>query len=75
MRKFGVYEINTGNVFIEATVKVRVQNRYTLRSEDSEDYLLDALYDGDIEVVEMSVDNFEVTDVQKEHDIYEDYEE
>ena len=74
MKRFGVYEINTGDVFIEATVKVRVQNRYTLRSEDSEDYLLDALYDGDIEVVEMSVDNFEVTDIQKEHDIYEDYE-
>lgn len=75
MRKFGVYEINTGDVFIEATVKVRVRNRYTLHSEESEDYLLDALYDGDIEVVEMSVDNFEVTDIQKEHDIYEDYEE
>ncbi len=35
-----------GNVWIEATVKVRVNRRVTLWNEDSEEYLLEAMYDG-----------------------------
>ena len=73
MRRFGTFDVQTGDVFIEATVKVRVQNRYTLNSEDAEDYLMDALYDGDIEIVEQIVNTFEVTDIQTETEIYEDY--
>lgn len=73
-RRFSTYEIQTGDVFIEATVKVRVQNRYTLNLDDEEEYLLDALYAGDIEVIETKVDRFEVTDIETETDIYDDYE-
>ncbi len=43
---------------------------YTQR--DSEEYLLEAMYDGDIEVIETKVDRFEVTDVEVETDYYED---
>lgn len=74
MGRFGTYEITTGDVFIEATVKVRVQSRYTLNLDDEEEYLLDALYAGDIEIVETKVDTFEVTDVEVETEIYEEYE-
>jgi hypothetical protein len=55
-------------------VKVRVQSRYTLNLDDEEEYLLDALYAGDIEIVETKVDTFEVTDVEVETEIYEEYE-
>lgn len=72
-RKFSTYEIQTGNVFLEATVKVRVQGRHTLNLDTDEEYLLDALYAGDIEVIETKVDTFEVTDVETEIDIYDDY--
>lgn len=72
-RKFSTYEIQTGNVFLEATVKVRVQGRHTLNLDTDEEYLLDALYAGDIEVIETNVDTFEVTDVETEIDIYDDY--
>lgn len=72
-RKFSTYEIQTGNVFLEATVKVRVQGRHTLNLDTDEEYLLDALYAGDIEVIETNVDTFEVTDVETETDIYDDY--
>ena len=34
-----------GDVWIEATVKVRVNRRVTLWNEDSEEYLLEAMYD------------------------------
>lgn len=73
-RRFSTYEIQTGDVFIEATVKVRVRSRYTLNLDDEEEYLLDALYAGDIEVIETKVDKFEVTDIETETDIYDDYE-
>lgn len=72
-RKFSTYEIQTGNVFLEATVKVRVQGRHTLNLDNDEEYLLDALYAGDIEVIETNVDTFEVTDVETEIDIHDDY--
>jgi|DEB0MinimDraft_4_1074332.scaffolds.fasta_scaffold67905_2 hypothetical protein len=72
-RKFSTYEIQTGNVFLEATVKVRVQGRHTLNLDTDEEYLLDALYAGDIEVIETKVDTFEVTDVETEIDIHDDY--
>jgi hypothetical protein len=72
-RKFSTYEIQTGNVFLEATVKVRVQGRHTLNLDTDEEYLLDALYAGDIEVIETNVDTFEVTDVETEIDIHDDY--
>ena len=72
-RKFSTYEIQTGNVFLEATVKVRVQGRHTLNLDTDEEYLLDALYAGDIEVIETNVDTFEVTDVETETDIHDDY--
>jgi len=74
MGRFGTFEVTTGDVFIEATVKVRVQSRYTLNLDDEEEYLLDALYAGDIEIVETKVDTFEVTDVEVETEIYEEYE-
>lgn len=72
-RKFSTYEIQTGNVFLEATVKVRVQGRHTLNLDSDEEYLLDALYAGDIEVIETNVDTFEVTDVETEIDIHDEY--
>ena len=72
-RKFSTYEIQTGNVFLEATVIVRVQGRHTLNLDTDEEYLLDALYAGDIEVIETNVDTFEVTDVETEMDIHDDY--
>lgn len=72
-RKFSTYEIQTGNVFLEATVKVRVQGRHTLNLDTDEEYLLDALYAGDIEVIETKVDTFEVTDVETEIDIHDEY--
>jgi len=72
-RKFSTYEIQTGNVFLEATVKVRVQGRHTLNLDTDEEYLLDALYAGDIEVIETKVDTFEVTDVETEIDIQDEY--
>jgi len=72
-RKFSTYEIQTGNVFLEATVKVRVQGRHTLNLDTDEEYLLDALYAGDIEVIETNVDTFEVTDVETEIDIQDEY--
>ena len=72
-RKFSTYEIQTGNVFLEATVKVRVQGRHTLNLDTDEEYLLDVLYAGDIEVIETKVDTFEVTDVETEIDIQDEY--
>ena len=72
-RKFSTYEIQTGNVFLEATVKVRVQGRHTLNLDTDEEYLLDALYAGDIEVIETKVDTFEVSDVETEIDIHDEY--
>ncbi len=72
-RKFSTYEIQTGYVFLEATVKVRVQGRHTLNLDTDEEYLLEALYAGDIEVIETNVDTFEVTDVETEIDIHDDY--
>ena len=72
-RKFSTYEIQTGNVFLEATVKVRVQGRHTLNLDTDEEYLLDALYAGDIEVIETNVDTFEVTDVETEIEIQDEY--
>ena len=72
-RKFSTYEIQTGNVFLEATVKVRVQGRHTLNLDTDEEYLLEALYAGDIEVIETNVDTFEVTDVETEMDIHDEY--
>lgn len=72
-RKFSTYEIQTGNVFLEATVKVRVQGRHTLNLDTDEEYLLDALYAGDIEVIETKVDTFEVSDVETEIDIQDEY--
>ena len=72
-RKFSTYEIQPGNVFLEATVKVRVQGRHTLNLDTDEEYLLDALYAGDIEVIETKVDTFEVTDVETEIDIQDEY--
>ena len=54
-----------GNVWIEATVKVRVNRRVTLFTEDSDEYLLDAMYDGDIEIIEVADTNsFEVTEIE-----------
>ena len=72
-RKFSTYEIQTGNVFVEASVNVRVQGRHTLNLDTDEEYLLDALYAGDIEVIETKVDTFEVTDVETEIDIQDEY--
>tara|TARA_R110000824_G_C15031160_1_gene659376 strand:+ start:666 stop:851 length:186 start_codon:yes stop_codon:yes gene_type:complete len=57
----------SGNVWIEATVKVRVNRRVTLWSEDSEEYLLEAMYDGDIEIIEVAdTQEFEVTEIEDE---------
>ena len=57
----------SGNVWIEATVKVRVNRRVTLWSEDSEEYLLEAIYDGDIEIIEVAdTQEFEVTQIEDE---------
>tara|TARA_R110002072_G_scaffold176729_1_gene332577 strand:+ start:355 stop:540 length:186 start_codon:yes stop_codon:yes gene_type:complete len=57
----------SGNVWIEATVKVRVNRRVTLWSEDSEEYLLEAMYDGDIEIIEVAdTQEFEVTQIEDE---------
>jgi hypothetical protein len=54
-----------GNVWIEATVKVRVNRRVTLWNEDSEEYLLEAMYDGDIEIIEVAdTHRFEITEVE-----------
>jgi hypothetical protein len=57
----------SGNVWIEATVKVRVNRRVTLWSEDSDEYLLEAMYDGDIEIIEVAdTQEFEVTQIEDE---------
>jgi hypothetical protein len=57
----------SGNVWIEATVKVRVNRRVTLWSEDSDEYLLEAMYDGDIEIIEVAdTQEFEVTEIEDE---------
>ena len=54
-----------GNVWIEATVKVRVNRRVTLWNEDSEEYLLEAMYDGDIDIIEVAdTHRFEVTEIE-----------
>ena len=54
-----------GNVWIEATVKVRVNRRVTLWNEDSEEYLLEAMYDGDIEIIEVTdTHKFEITEIE-----------
>ena len=54
-----------GNVWIEATVKVRVNRRVTLWNEDSEEYLLEAMYDGDIEIIEVEdTHRFEITEIE-----------
>jgi len=54
-----------GNVWIEATVKVRVNRRVTLWNEDSEEYLLEAMYDGDIEIIEVpDTHRFEITEIE-----------
>jgi len=54
-----------GNVWIEATVKVRVNRRVTLWNEDSEEYLLEAMYDGDIEIIEVAdTHRFEITEIE-----------
>ncbi len=54
-----------GNVWIEATVKVRVNRRVTLWNEDSEEYLLEAMYDGDIEIIEVAdMHKFEITEIE-----------
>ena len=54
-----------GNVWIEATVKVRVNRRVTLWGPDSEEYLLEAMYDGDIEIIEVSdTHRFEITEIE-----------
>ena len=54
-----------GNVWIEATVKVRVNRRVTLWNEDSDEYLLEAMYDGDIEIIEVGdTHRFEITEVE-----------
>ncbi len=54
-----------GNVWIEATVKVRVNRRVTLWNEDSEEYLLEAMYDGDIESIEVAdTHRFEITEIE-----------
>ena len=54
-----------GNVWIEATVKVRVNRRVTLWNEDSEEYLLEAMYDGDIEIIEVAdAHRFEITEIE-----------
>ncbi len=56
---------HTGNVWIEATVKVRVNRRVTLWNEDSEEYLLEAMYDGDIEIIEVTdTHRFEITEIE-----------
>jgi len=55
----------SGNVWIEATVKVRVNRRVTLWNEDSEEYLLEAMYDGDIEIIEVAdTHSFEITEIE-----------
>ena len=55
----------SGNVWIEATVKVRVNRRVTLWNEDSEEYLLEAIYDGDIEIIEVAdTHSFEITEIE-----------
>ena len=54
-----------GNVWIEATVKVRVNRRVTLWNEDSEEYLLEAMYDGDIEIIEVAdTHKSEITEIE-----------
>lgn len=54
-----------GNVWIEATVKVRVNRRVTLWTEDSEEYLLEAMYDGDIDIIEVAdTQRFEITEIE-----------
>jgi hypothetical protein len=54
-----------GNVWIEAIVKVRVNRRTTLHTEDSEEYLLEAMYDGDIEIIEVAdTQRFEITEIE-----------
>jgi hypothetical protein len=54
-----------GNVWIEATVKVRVNRRVTLWNEDSEEYLLEAMYDGDIDIIEVAdTHRFEITEIE-----------
>ena len=54
-----------GNVWIEATVKVRVNRRVTLWNEDSEEYLLEAMYDGDNEIMEVAdTHRFEITEIE-----------
>jgi len=54
-----------GDVWIEATVKVRVNRRVTLWNEDSEEYLLEAMYDGDIEIIEVvDTHRFEITEIE-----------
>lgn len=54
-----------GDVWIEATVKVRVNRRVTLWNEDSEEYLLEAMYDGDIEIIEVTdTHRFEITEIE-----------
>ena len=54
-----------GNVWIEATVKVRVNRRVTLWNEDSEEYLLEAMYGGDIEIIEVAdTHRFEITEIE-----------
>ena len=59
------YMEQIGNVWIEATVKVRVNRRVTLWNEDSEEYLLEAMYDGDIEIIEVSdTHRFEITEIE-----------
>ena len=53
------------NVWIEATVKVRVNRRVTLWNEDSEEYLLEAMYDGDIEIIEVAdTHRSEITEIE-----------
>jgi len=66
------FEVSTGDVFIEATIKVRVQRHVTLYTDDSEEYLLEAMYDGDMEIIETKVDTFEVSNVETDTDYYED---
>ncbi len=54
-----------GNVWIVATVKVMVNRRVTLWNEDSEEYLLEAMYDGDIEIIEVAdTHSFEITEIE-----------
>lgn len=64
-------EVQTGEVFIEATIKVRVNYRTTLYdgTEDCDEYLSEALYNGDFEIIDTpKVDTFEVYDVENDVD-------